>query len=386
MNEEDNPDVNKKEAETETPEEAKEQLKSSEKEKNWKFCPSCGEKIPEIERLKFCVNCGLNLEHIRKYKTLPPNYQEPPINYPGSPYAYKSYPQPYYYIRPSVPKLADDEILNTRGKKLWSTITSLLIPLGAFLLMNGLLLIIMFGLMFIVYDLDFLYSLIENDYFIIISTLIELILMLIPIIYVKKFLQRPDLKNRFELLGFTRKGFDSKGLAKEILIGAGFAVVGLIIVAFASIGIEIILEFFLQIEIIQESPVGDAELLVNSDNILSLILMVLVMMVIVGPAEEILFRGFMQKGLVRNLGDVWGLIITALIFALIHLVSLFFYIFDPFTFFILFLYLFVPYFAISITLGLLYRWRKENLIAVIIMHGLYNSLTVIIAFIYLLGP
>ena len=42
---------------------------------------------------------------------------------------------------------------------------------------------------------------------------------------------------------------------------------------------------------------------------------------------------------------------------------------------------FFPYFAISLLLGLLYEWRKQNLIAVIITHGFYDALTIIIVFI-----
>ncbi|MFX0138471.1 MAG: hypothetical protein ACFFDN_32815, partial [Candidatus Hodarchaeota archaeon] len=38
-----------------------------------------------------------------------------------------------------------------------------------------------------------------------------------------------------------------------------------------------------------------------------------------------------------------------------------------------------PYLAISLLLGYIFYWRNENLIAVIITHGLYNSLTILIA-------
>ncbi|MFX1480148.1 MAG: type II CAAX prenyl endopeptidase Rce1 family protein [Promethearchaeota archaeon] len=45
-----------------------------------------------------------------------------------------------------------------------------------------------------------------------------------------------------------------------------------------------------------------------------------------------------------------------------------------------FLLSFFPYFAISLLLGWLYHWRKENLLAVMITHGVYDVLTVLIAY------
>jgi membrane protease YdiL (CAAX protease family) len=104
------------------------------------------------------------------------------------------------------------------------------------------------------------------------------------------------------------------------------------------------------------------------------------MILIIGTSEEVLFRGFLQKGLVRSLGKTWGLLVTALIFSSIHLIGIFLYPGSITSFIVSFLLNFFPFFAISLLLGLLYSWRKENLIAVMITHGVYNALTVILAF------
>ncbi|MFX1393317.1 MAG: type II CAAX prenyl endopeptidase Rce1 family protein, partial [Promethearchaeota archaeon] len=97
------------------------------------------------------------------------------------------------------------------------------------------------------------------------------------------------------------------------------------------------------------------------------------------------FRGFMMKGLTRTLGKTPALWITALIFAGIHLVGILFYflVYHPIVVLVNLVMLFVPYLAISLMLGLLYRWRNENLIAVVITHGVYNSLTIIFAFLFM---
>jgi len=104
-----------------------------------------------------------------------------------------------------------------------------------------------------------------------------------------------------------------------------------------------------------------------------------VIFLVIGTSEELLFRGFVQKGLVRTLGTKKGIIITALIFSLIHLIGLYL-IANPLNLLVAFILNFFPYMAISLMLGLLYYWRKENLITVMVTHGVYNGLSIIIVY------
>ena len=221
--------------------------------------------------------------------------------------------------------------------------------------------------------------------FIILTSIVELILILFPVYYVGNYLKKPTIKNRFRLLGLSTKRLDNFGITKEIIIGIIFAVVGIFLVGVASLVTEFLLEALFGVQIIsaEDIPTSDIDFVISSADLFAIIMLVVVMITVVGTSEEILFRGFMQKGLVRQLGETWGILITAFIFAIIHLITLVFVaISSPLTFAILFILMFVPYFAISLMLGLLFRWRDQNLIAVIICHGLYNSLTVIISFIY----
>lgn len=349
-------------------------------EKKWSFCPICGKKIPEINKLKFCISCGVNLQYIREHKQLHPKKVLNPYIIPTLS------PQSYLHpIKIGPKKILDEEILNTKDHKLWGTMHSIGIPLGAFLLMSfitaGLIVIIVF----FSFNLEILYDLISNPYFLIFSSFFELIFILVPVLYVGKYLQRPTLKNRLGLLGFTRKGFNRVGLIKEILIGLGFAIAGVIIVFGITILTAILLESIFGSEIIRDvsGATSDVDILISSSDILSLVLLSLVMILIIGTSEEILFRGFMQKGLTRSLGKWGGILITAFIFAMIHVLGVILYVLEsPLVLFISFLLSFFPYFAISLLLGLIYYWRKENLIAVIITHGVYNALTIILAFFF----
>ncbi|MFX1298759.1 MAG: CPBP family intramembrane glutamic endopeptidase [Promethearchaeota archaeon] len=344
--------------------------------KNWSFCPVCGSKIPQIQNLKFCVKCGLNIQYIKEHKRIPLQQAQNPYIKPTT------YPQSY--IRPiklGPKKLSDEEILNTKDRELWGTWPSIGIPLGAFLLMDLVTAGILFIIMFFSVKMEFLYDLISNPYFFILSLFFELIFILVPILYVGKYLQSPTLKNRLGLLGFTRKGFNRTGLIKEILIGLGFAVAGIFIVMGISFLTEFLLETFFRVEFTEAST--DTDIIISSADIFSIILLSVIMIVVIGTSEEIVFRGFMQKGLTRNLGNIGGILLTAFIFAMIHVIAIIlYYLESPFTLFISFIYSFFPYFALSLLLGLIYYWRNENLIAVIITHGVYNTLTIILAFIF----
>ena len=341
----------------------------------WKHCPGCGIELPKIKTIKFCVNCGLDLIYVHEHKALPPS----PIPTTYAPI--QSYqPSTDYYK--SYEPLPEDQIIDTKGRVLWGKLPSIGIPLLAFIVMNAILIGIIIVLA-IILGIEATLMLVRNPFFIVFSTLIELILIIIPIWYVRKYIENPNLENRLILLGFTTKRYDQIALLKEIGIGIGFAFIGIGLVVGSSLLIQYILSLF-GVRFVESSGTADAEFIVSGMDILLLILMMLMMILIVGPCEEILFRGFMQRGLVRAVGDRWGILITAFLFAIIHLVALVFILFiDPLIFLILFVYLLVPYFAISLMLGLLFRWRNENLIAVIVTHGVYNSLTILIVFLFM---
>ena len=100
-------------------------------EKSWSFCPACGNKLPEVRNLKFCIKCGMNLQYLKEYKQIQPKRALNPYITPTI--------SPQYYkppIKHGPKKISDEEILNTKEIELWGTWPSIGIPLGAFLLIN----------------------------------------------------------------------------------------------------------------------------------------------------------------------------------------------------------------------------------------------------------
>jgi membrane protease YdiL (CAAX protease family) len=93
---------------------------------------------------------------------------------------------------------------------------------------------------------------------------------------------------------------------------------------------------------------------------------VVISLVLVGPVEELAFRGFVQKGFENSLGKTKGLLIASFLFGLMHIAA------SP--------YNVVTAFAGGLVLG--YVWQKtgENTAASAVMHGILNTISFILAY------
>ena len=97
-----------------------------------------------------------------------------------------------------------------------------------------------------------------------------------------------------------------------------------------------------------------------------LVAYLIIYMVLVGPAEELAFRGFVQKGLENTFGKLKGLVIASTLFGLPHVIN-------------------YPYNAVTATatgLVLGYVWQKtdQNTTATAVLHGTFNSIGVILVY------
>ena len=114
-------------------------------------------------------------------------------------------------------------------------------------------------------------------------------------------------------------------------------------------------------------PTGElvAELMMPRDSF-QLITLIVLSLVLVGPCEELAFRGFVQKGFENSFGKMKGLLIASVLFGLLHGLNT--------------LYAIVPAFAAGLVLG--YVWQKTggNTTASALMHGINNSISFAIAY------
>ncbi len=101
-------------------------------------------------------------------------------------------------------------------------------------------------------------------------------------------------------------------------------------------------------------------------------LLMLFMFLVVGPAEELLFRGVIQARLRERFAAGPAILLATLIFTLVHVIT---YIGAPAQVAVTLLILFVT----AIVLGAVYEYTK-NIVVVSLLHGLHNSMVILFTY------
>ncbi len=183
-----------------------------------------------------------------------------------------------------------------------------------------------------------------------IASFAEIAFFLPPIYYIKK-----------KGVSFRSLGIKTSNLGGDILIGLGVGAIMLL---------SNLLITWLTFEVFPVPDQSQLELTFAS-SIQELIGWFIVMFLIVGTSEELLFRGFLQRRMEmyfkqagRGRYRILSLVISSLIFAAIHLELLG-----------------IPTrFVLGLFLGYLAQKRNYSLVAPAVAHGLNNSIAVLLIF------
>lgn len=97
-----------------------------------------------------------------------------------------------------------------------------------------------------------------------------------------------------------------------------------------------------------------------------LVAMIALSFVLVGPCEELAFRGFVQRGFENSFGKRWGLLVSSVLFGLLHGLN------TP--------YAVVPVFVVGLVLGYVWQRTGGNTTATALMHGVYDAIAIAIAY------
>jgi len=175
--------------------------------------------------------------------------------------------------------------------------------------------------------------------------------------------------NETIILGVTILFARHKGASLKQL---GLKKASLRILTIVSVGAVLLLLMGVAISIGEDMVFGRdpteelVEKLVMPRDSLQLIAMIALSLVLVGPCEELAFRGFVQKGFENSFGKTTGLLIASVLFGLLHGLNT--------------LYAIVPAFAAGLVLGYVWQQTGGNTTASALMHGINNSIAIAIAY------
>jgi len=143
----------------------------------------------------------------------------------------------------------------------------------------------------------------------------------------------------------------------------------IVIISFAAVLLLFLAGSISLVEEIVLGPEPDAESLVYAimpRDAVQLIALIGITLALVGPVEELAFRGFVQKGFENSFGKTTGLLIASILFGLLHGLNS--------------LYSIIPVTAVSLFLGYVWQKTEGNTTASAWMHGLYDAIAIIITY------
>jgi len=195
------------------------------------------------------------------------------------------------------------------------------------------------------FKVDLVQSTIETTKIVLIMN--ELVFLSLTVLFVTKVFK----------MKVTDLGLSSTKLPSNIVLGLIFGVAGYV----AATVFTVILNLFIPIEV----PEWFSKALTATSPIDLLFLLALTW-ILVGPCEEIFFRGFVQGSFTRWKGSTVGIVVGALIFGFAH--------YNPVLWFRT-----VGAVFLGLIYGVVYKWRK-SLIPVMVAHALNDTIAFTLAF------
>ncbi|UPM43872.1 CPBP family intramembrane glutamic endopeptidase [Halocatena salina] len=166
--------------------------------------------------------------------------------------------------------------------------------------------------------------------------------------------------------------FDLLEIDRPKLSDIGYLLGGIVAVLLGWQGISFVFTSLLGIEPAESSFIEQ-----GIQNPTLLLVLIPLSILVVGPGEELLYRGIVQGSIRRVLGPVGAILIASAVFASIHVFGL---IGSPLETLATLLTVFV----LALVLGAVYE-LSENLLVPALIHGLYNATQFLLAYQYATG-
>ncbi|MHA1890427.1 MAG: lysostaphin resistance A-like protein [Promethearchaeota archaeon] len=204
-------------------------------------------------------------------------------------------------------------------------------------------------------------------------SLLELLFLLGAAIYfkIKKLKIQKEFKHRIKTPRISSK----KQVLKETFIGASFGVILLLVGMAFQVLVKSLVVAIAGSEFYNDATSGSVNTIPEKITFTDLLITSTIMFTLVAFCEEFFFRALIFRDLRKKVSQAAAIIISSSTFAIYHVMPGI----VPLQTFITF---FPYYFFIGILLCLLYEWRNNSLLTVVIAHGFFNTIILILQFLF----
>ena len=209
----------------------------------------------------------------------------------------------------------------------------------------------------------------SNNLILILITFLELLLLVIPIIFVYIF-KKQSLFSQLKSIGFDRSKYNSKRVLICIFEGTLIAILFSLIASWLIYSSIIVVSYIFGDAFVQNAINNAIYVEPTRATPVELTIFVILQFMIVAPCEEGFFRGFLFKKLNNKLNFSVSLLLSSTIFAFYHIPPCIVP-FSTITFY------FGYFFTFGILLSLLYSLNRGLLLPCIIAHAIFNTIVLI---------
>lgn len=213
-------------------------------------------------------------------------------------------------------------------------------------------------------------SLGQSPWLLIGLTFLELLFIIIPAFIAAK-IEHTTLKIQLNEMGFRKsKGGDFQIIIK-IVIGLASGLLLYLVGGYIYLFFQSIAEAILGANFFETGESSAISTHPQQPNIIQLAILLVLQFVIVAVSEEAFFRGFLINIFQNKFRNSLSIILSSILFTLYHV--------PPFLVpFSTIISLFGFYFTFGLLLSLLFILFKKSLVPVILCHGLYNFLVLLL--------
>jgi len=199
---------------------------------------------------------------------------------------------------------------------------------------------------------------------------LELLFILIPALIAAR-VEDTTLKTQFNEMGFQKLEIGVIYIIIEIIVGLASGLFLYLISGYIYIFFQSIIEAILGVQFFETGESSAISTHPHQPSIIQLVILLVLQFIIIAISEEAFFRGFLIKKFRNKFELPFSIMMSSILFTLYHV--------PPFLVPLsTVISLFGFYFTFGLFLSLLFISFKDSLISVILCHGFYNFLVILL--------